>query len=249
AHAQSLNWMKTAIIGGTGVQRLPGWSLQAEHALPNGVFLYEGSLNGEPALLLPRHSKGHTTPPHRIPHARHVRLLKEQGVQAVLATAAVGSLRPDWRAGTLVILSDFLDFTREVNTLYHDEVVHTDFTEPFSPLLRRALLQAAQQLQIPVQPEGVYVCAPGPRYETPAEIRMFRLLGGDVIGMTVAPEAILCREAGIHYAAVAVVTNLGAGLSGQPLTHEEVTEVMQRATETIAQLFTHTLRALRATPL
>lgn len=241
--------MKIAIIGGTGVQSLPGWVLQAEHALLDGVYLYEGSLNGEPALLLPRHSKGHKTPPHRIPHARHVRLLKEQGVQAVLATAAVGSLRTDWGAGTIVILSDFLDFTREVNTLYHDEVVHTDFTTPFSPMLRDALIQASQRLRIPVQPEGVYVCASGPRYETPAEIRMFRMLGGDVIGMTVVPEAILCREAGIHYAGVSIVTNLGAGLSEHPLTHDEVTQVMQQATETIAQLFTHTLRILRATPL
>lgn len=241
--------MKTAIIGGTGVQSLPGWTLQAEHTDNNGVFLYEGSLHGEPALLLPRHSKGHKIPPHRIPHARHVRLLKEHSVQSVLATAAVGSLRTDWTPGTLVILSDFLDFMREVNTLYHDTVVHTDFTEPFSPLVRDALLKAADRLGIPVQREGVYVCAPGPRYETPAEIRMFRMLGGDVIGMTVAPEAILCREAGIHYAAVAIVTNLGAGLSGQPLTHEEVTEVMHGATETIARLFAETLRLLKATPL
>jgi 5'-methylthioadenosine phosphorylase len=241
--------MKTAIIGGTGVQSLPGWTLQAEHAYDDGVFLYEGRLHGEPALLLPRHSKGHKTPPHRIPHARHVRVLKEHGVQSVLATAAVGSLRTDWTPATLVILSDFLDFMREVNTLYHDTVVHTDFTEPFSPLLRDALLKAADRLGIPVQREGVYVCAPGPRYETPAEIRMFRMLGGDVIGMTVVPEAVLCREAGIHYAAVAVVTNLGAGLSGQPLTHEEVAEVMQGATETIARLFAETLRLLKATPL
>jgi 5'-methylthioadenosine phosphorylase len=67
--------------------------------------------------------------------------------------------------------------------------------------------------------------------------------------MTVVPEAVLCREAGIHYAAVAVATNLGAGLSGQPLTHEEVAEVMQGATETIARLFAETLRLLKATPL
>lgn len=241
--------MKTAIIGGTGVQSLPSWTLQAEHAFEEGVYLYEGSLGGESALLLPRHSKGHKTPPHRIPHARHVRLLKEQGVQAVLATAAVGSLRTDWAPGTLVVLSDFLDFMRKVNTLYHDTVVHTDFTEPFSPLLREALLRAAEQVGLSVQSGGVYVCAPGPRYETPAEISMFRMLGGDVIGMTVAPEAILMREAGIHYAAVAIVTNLGAGLSGQPLTHEEVEQVMQGATESIARLFAATLRLLRATPL
>lgn len=212
-------------------------------------MLYEGTLAGNPVFLLPRHGRGHKLPPHRIPHALHVRLLKEHGVQAVLSTSAVGSLRPDWQAGTLVVLSDFLDFTRTVNTLFDSEVVHTDFSQPFSPLLREALLHSAQAHSIPVQTEGVYVCAPGPRYETPAEIRMFRMLGGDVIGMTVAPEAILCREAGIHYASVSVVTNLGTGLSAEPLAHEEVAEVMRNATETLSKLFAGAIAQLTATPL
>ncbi|MEN3002431.1 MAG: MTAP family purine nucleoside phosphorylase [Armatimonadota bacterium] len=241
--------MKTAIIGGTGVQQLPGFERLHEHMLAGEVCLLEGRLDGCPVLLLPRHGRGHRVPPHQIDHRRHVQLLKEQGVQAVLATAAVGSLRPDWTPGTLVVLSDFLDFTRTVHTLFDREVVHTDFSEPFSPLLRRVLLETAQELGLSMQPEGVYVCAPGPRYETPAEIRMFRLLGGDVIGMTVVPEAILCREAGIHYAAVAVVTNLGTGLSDKPLSHTEVTEVMATATQTLASLFAGVLRKLQAVPL
>ena len=241
--------MKAAIIGGTGVQQLPGFDLQHEHGVAEDTYLLEGTLEGYPVLLLPRHRKGHRVPPHQIDHRRHVQLLRELGVQAVLATAAVGSLRADWTPGTLVILSDFLDFTRTVYTLFDHEVVHTDFSQPFSPLLRNALLQTASESHIPVQSEGVYVCAPGPRYETPAEIRMFRMLGGDVIGMTVVPEAILCREAGIHYAAVAVVTNLGTGLSQQPLSHAEVTEVMATATQTIACLFAGALRRLQAVPL
>lgn len=241
--------MRAAIIGGTGVQQLPGFEMQHEHVLTGDVYLLEGRLEGRPVLLLPRHSKGHRIPPHQIDHRRHVLLLKGQGVQAVLATAAVGSLRPDWTPGTLVVLSDFLDFTRTVHTLFDHEVVHTDFSQPFSPLLRDALLESARELGLDVQPEGVYVCAPGPRYETPAEIRMFRMLGGDVIGMTVVPEAILCREAGIHYAAVAVVTNLGTGLSQQPLSHEEVTEVMATAAHTIARLFAATLQRIQAVAL
>ncbi len=241
--------MKAAIIGGTGVQQLPGFVLQREHVLTDDTYLLEGKLEGCPVLLLPRHGKGHRVPPHRIDHRRHVQHLREQGVQAVLATAAVGSLRPDWTPGTLIVLSDFLDFTRTVHTLFDQEVAHTDFSQPFSPLLREALLESAHALHLNIQPEGVYVCAPGPRYETPAEIRMFRLLGGDVIGMTVVPEAILCREAGIHYAAVAVVTNLGTGLSDQPLSHAEVTEVMTSATHTIARLFARTLHRLQAVPL
>lgn len=241
--------MLVAIIGGTGVQSLPGWSLTAEHTVGSHLVLYEGHLAGNPVLLLPRHGRGHKLPPHRIPHALHVRLLKERGVQAVLSTSAVGSLRPDWGAGTLVVLSDFLDFMRTIHTLYEEEVVHTDFSQPFSPLLREAILHSARKHAIPIQPTGVYVCATGPRYETPAEIRMFRMLGGDVIGMTVVPEAILFREAGIHYASVSVVTNLGTGLSQSPLSHEEVTEVMRSATETLARLFAGAIARLRATPL
>ncbi len=241
--------MKAAIIGGTGVQQLPGFELQQELVLADEAHLFSGRLAGCPVLLLPRHSKGHRVPPHQIDHRRHVQILKEQGVQAVLATAAVGSLRPDWTPGTLVVLSDFLDFTRTIYTLYDHEVMHTDFSEPFSPLLRTALLEAARELGITLQPEGVYVCAPGPRYETPAEIRMFRMLGGDVIGMTVVPEAVLCREAGIHYAAVAVVSNLGTGLSEKPLSHAEVTEVMATAVPILARLFAGTLLRLQAVPL
>ncbi|MFQ3610991.1 MAG: MTAP family purine nucleoside phosphorylase [Fimbriimonadales bacterium] len=241
--------MKIALIGGSGVQQLPGFSLVREGVSEKGISYYEGNLGEHPVLLLPRHSKGHTVPPHRIDHAGHIRFLKEQGVQAVFATAAVGSLRPDWTPGTLVVLNDFLDFMRSVYTLYDTEVVHTDFTHPFSPLLREALLQSAHAQEIAVQPTGVYVCAPGPRYETPAEIRMFRLLGGDVVGMTVAPEAVMCREAGIHYACVSIVTNLGTGLSDQPLSHEEVVEVVGRATQQIAQLFLGAIERLRATPM
>ncbi len=241
--------MKFALIGGTGVQQLPGLVVRHEHQTETGISLYEGELVGHPVLLLPRHGKGHKVPPHAIPHVLHIRTLQQMGVQAVFATAAVGSLRTDWKPGTLVVLSDFLDFMREVHTLYTDTVVHTDFSEPFSARLREALLQSAQAQGIEVKPEGVYVCAPGPRYETPAEIRMFRMLGGDVIGMTVVPEAVLCREAGIEYAAVAVVTNLGTGLSDQSLAHHEVEAVMRHATSLLARLFAGAVAHLRSSSL
>lgn len=219
------------------MEQVEGFVLQKEWEPEAGVLLLEGSWESEPVLLMPRHGRAHQIPPHRLDHERHVRTLQRLGVEAVFATAAVGSLRSDWGPGTLVVLSDFLDFTRRIYTLYDQEVIHTDFNEPFSPRLRQALLAASHGEQIPVQPEGVYVSAPGPRYETPAEVRMFRLLGGDVIGMTVAPEAILFKEAGIPYAAVAVVTNLGTGLSLQPLAHEEVTQVVQCAQEQLMRLF------------
>lgn len=236
--------MRVAIIGGTGMQQVSGFTLLKETEPVPGTILFEGTLHGVPLMMLPRHAKGHRVPPHQIDHKRHVSVLQQLRVTHAFATAAVGSLRTDWDTGTLIILSDFLDFTRNVHTLFDEEVRHTDFTHPFSPAMRKALQLAAIEENIPVQSQGVYVCAPGPRYETPAEIRMYRILGGDVIGMTVSPEAILCREAGIEYAAIAAVTNLGSGLSENPLSHDEVTEAMGYMQQKIALLFTRAIAKL-----
>jgi 5'-methylthioadenosine phosphorylase len=236
--------MRVAIIGGTGMQQVSGFTLLQEIEPVAEITLFEGTLHGVPLVLLPRHAKGHRVPPHQIDHKQHVSVLQQLGVTHVFATAAVGSLHTDWDTGTLVILSDFLDFTREVHTLFNDEVRHTDFTHPFSLTMRKALQLSALEENIPIQSQGVYVCAPGPRYETPAEIRMYRMLGGDVIGMTVSPEAILCREAGIEYAAIAAVTNLGSGLSESPLGHGEVTEAMSFMQEKIALLFARAIEKL-----
>ena len=113
--------------------------------------------------------------------------------------------------------------------MFDEEVVHTDFTHPFDPHLRKALIEAAAEVGANIEPQGVYVCTNGPRYETPHEIKVYQQLGGDVIGMTAATEAILMREAGVPYACLAVVTNPAAGIGENPLTHEEVVEEMQRA--------------------
>lgn len=236
--------MRVAMIGGTGMQQVSGFTLLKETEPVTGTVLFEGTLHGVPLMVLPRHAKGHRVPPHQIDHRRHVSVLQQLGVTHAFATAAVGSLRTDWNTGTLVILSDFLDFTREVHTLFDEGVRHTDFTHPFSPAMRKALQLAAMEENIPIQSQGVYVCAPGPRYETPAEIRMYRMLGGDVIGMTISPEAILCREAGIEYAAIAAVTNLGSGLSENPLSHDEVTEAMGYMQPKIALLFARAIQKL-----
>lgn len=106
-------------------------------------------------------------------------------------------------------------------------VVHTDVSEPYCPELREALRLGAGAAGVPVHDGGSYVCTSGPRFETPAEIRMFRQLGADVVGMTNVPEVVLARELGMCYGLIAVVTNYAAGISRQPLTHHEVVEVMR----------------------
>jgi len=221
-----------AIIGGTGVgERLLQYGGTALHVpTPSGVL--RGRLvefEGVWLLLTSRHSAGHKVPPHRVAYAALAHGLAQVGAKFCLATAAVGCLRPAWKPGTLVACSDFLDFTNRNLTLFDREVVHRDFTDPFSPRSRAAMVEAAGALGIPIEPKGVYMGLNGPRYETPQEIRTFAGLGADLVGMTASSEAILLREAGIDYGCLAIVTNLAAGISETPLSHDEVVEEMQRS--------------------
>ncbi len=104
--------------------------------------------------------------------------------------------------------------------------VHLDYTTPYCPSLRAALSAAARHLQIELADRAVYLCTNGPRFETPAEIRMYRQWGADLVGMTNVPEVVLAREAELCYAAVAIATNDAAGVTGHTLTHGEVEEMM-----------------------
>lgn len=162
------------------------------------------------------------------------------GVRRVLATAAVGSINEAMNPGDFVIIDQFIDFTKaRVQTFFDDGeqgVVHVDVTEPYCPELRAALIEIGQEMGLSLHKSGTYFCVEGPRYETAAEIRAARILGGDVVGMTNIPEAVLAREAGLCYATIAMVTNMGAGMTNRPLSHDEVVEVMARNTKNVRQL-------------
>jgi 5'-methylthioadenosine phosphorylase len=191
-----------------------------------------GKLRGKEIVFLARHGSGHRVPPHHINYRANIAALHQIGVRAVLATTAVGGLRAGLTTGDLVLLDDLIDFTRDRTgkTFFDGEgdspVVHTDFTFPYSLELRETVRAAAQALGIPIHSNGTYLCNDGPRYETPAEVRLFASWGADVVGMTGVPEATLAREAGLHYAGISLVTNLAAGLAPEPLTHAEVETAM-----------------------
>ncbi len=242
-----------AIIGGTGVYALPG-AEERERAIrtPYGeaavteVPLPEG---GE-LVFAARHGRGHAVPPHRLPARALLWGLKEIGVTAILATSAVGSVREEIPPGTLALLGDFIDFTKARPTTFHDGpgVVHQNVSDAYCPNLRLALRRSAAAQDIALHPEDVvYVCTEGPRFETPAEIRAYRMLGGDVVGMTQVPEAVLAAELGICYAAVALVTNLAAGVQGARPSHEEVLELMAAQGRTLSNLLLGAVRDLGPT--
>jgi 5'-methylthioadenosine phosphorylase len=202
--------------------------------------------------FLPRHGLSHGVAPHNVNHRANIDALAGMGVRFVFSTAAVGSLKLEIEPGDIVVPDDFIDLRGGGATTFFDagKVVHTDFSHPFDLRARELLLESCNRETAPaplrrsiIHPTGVYVCASGPRYETPAEVRCYAALGGDVVGMTVAPEAILAREAGLGYASICVATNYGTGLSPSPLSHSEVEQIMAMRRPMVASVLVRTVRA------
>lgn len=154
---------------------------------------------------------------HDLGHVVHpVRTACASGVHTVVLTNAAGGLRADMRVGQPVLLSDHLNLTGR-SPLVGARFV--DMVDAYSPRLREVARSIDPELA-----DGVYAGLPGPQYETPAEIRMLRTLGADLVGMSTVHETIAAREAGAEVLGVSLVTNLAAGMTGQPLSHAEVLE-------------------------
>jgi len=204
--------------------------------------------DGLELIFLARHGVGHTLPPHLINHRANIAALRDLQVEAIFATTAVGSLQKEIAPGDFVLLDDFLDLTKGAVVTFFEtpgQVRHVDFSEPYDPGLRKVLLET-RDTNLPVHPRGTYLCVSGPRYETPAEVRLFARWGADVVGMTGAPEAILCREAGLRYAGVSLATNYGTGLMSEAvLSHADVEAQMASRREALAAWL---LRAVHAEP-
>ncbi|MDP3058046.1 MAG: S-methyl-5'-thioadenosine phosphorylase, partial [bacterium] len=183
-----------------------------------------------------------------INYRANIAAMKQLGVGYILATTAVGSINKLLAPGTLVLSDQILDFTRTRASTFFEGgergVTHVDFTYPYCPSLRKAVLTASSICFVPVTDGGSYVCFEGPRYESAGEIKMFALLGGDVVGMTAMPEAALAREAEICYVGISMVTNYAAGLSTSPLSHYEVLECMAQNSLSIVKLLTQAIEVI-----
>ena len=204
--------IKIGLIGGSGLgQALTDGAEGRRHAVetpfgrPSGEII-ETTVEGVPALLLGRHGPGHRLNPSAVPYRANLFALKKLGCTHVLASGAVGSLREDYRPRDLVVPDQIIDKTmRRPGTFYESAAVHVEMAEPFCPVLRKLLLEAAGDAT--VHDGGTYVCMEGPAFSTRAESLMHRLWGGDLIGMTAMPEAKLAREAELPYAQVSLVTD------------------------------------------
>ncbi len=162
------------------------------------------------------------------PVVHGVRTAAAAGCRAIVLTNGCGGLNTVWQPGTPVLISDHINLTA---TSPLEGATFIDLTDLYSPRLRALCKEVEGSLD-----EGVYVQFPGPHYETPAEIGMVRAIGGDLVGMSTVLEAIAAREAGMEVLGISLVTNLAAGLSGEPLNHEEVLEAGRSAATRMGRL-------------
>lgn len=169
-----------------------------------------------------------------------VRAIATWGVARVVITNAAGGVNLAYKPGDLMLIVDHINLSgRNPLIGMNDDAVgprFLDLTRAYDPTMTDVLRQAALQAEVALR-EGVYCALSGPTYETPAEIRMLRVLGADAVGMSTVPETIALRHMGVRVAAVSCITNAGAGITGQELSHQEVKEVADAAASRLIKLF------------
>ncbi|MGH8482607.1 MAG: S-methyl-5'-thioinosine phosphorylase [Nevskiaceae bacterium] len=217
-----------AVIGGTGMNQWPGLSVQRVQPVgtPYGEAsapLTYGRIGGIDVIFLPRHGEGHRIPPHLINYRANIRALKDAGARAVIAIAAVGGIARSMRPAAVAVPDDVIDYTwgREHTFADGAALQHVDFSAPYAPALRRALLAGAKRAGVKLVDGGTMGVTQGPRLESPAEIARLRRDGCAMVGMTGMPEAALAAELELDYAALAVSVNWAAGLGSGDI-HGEI---------------------------
>jgi len=165
-----------------------------------------------------------------------IEMLKGAGIETLILTNAAGSLKPEMRPGSLMLISDHINFSG-MNPLIgqHGDENFVPMTNAYDPELRQRFRTAAEDNRIALH-EGVYCWYSGPSFETPAEIRMFQVIGGSAVGMSTAPETILARRFGLKVAAISVITNLAAGIEHASPSHEETKREGARAAADLQKL-------------
>lgn len=240
-----------AVIGGSGLYALLDDATDHQIDTPYGptsdpVTIAE--VAGRTVTFLPRHGRRHQHPPHRIPYRANLWALRELGVGQILAPCAVGGLRPDLGAGSFIVPDQLIDRTRtRIQTFYDTGAVHVSFADPYCPVGRTTVLSTAGTQRLPVTDGGTMVVIEGPRFSTRAESQWYAAAGATCVNMTGHPEAVLARELALCYTAIALVTDLDAGVAGESgVTQEEVFRVFAENTERMRTLLLAALAALPA---
>ncbi len=223
---------------------LPGWP--ATSAPGHAGRLLLGHLDGVPAVCLQGRLHMYEGHSERLV-VEPVLLMRRLGAEVIVLSNAAGGIRVDWPAGTLMLITDHLNLTgRSALTGANDDALgprFPDLVNAWSPRLNELMRRAAADEGVTLE-EGVYAGLIGPTYETPAEVRMLRTLGADAVGMSTVLEAIAARWAGAEVVGVSLVTNPGAGITGEPLSHEEVLAAAEEAGSRFQALIRNFVRRL-----
>jgi len=248
--------VKIGIIGGSGLDKLQILqdAVDKEVETPFGrpsSPLKIGKINGRDVVLLARHGREHQFPPTQINYRANIWALKEEGCTHILATTACGSLREDIDRGDLVILDQFIDFTRHRSITFYESFekgpVHTPMAMPFNERLRKSLVDAANELSLKNHERGTVITIEGPRFSTKAESKMFQSWGADVINMSIAPEAILANEIGIPYAAAAMSTDYDCWKEGEEVVSwEQILDIFHKNAEKVTRLLVKSIEKIGA---
>lgn len=237
--------MEIAIIGGTGLSELSGFSLEESHNIdtPYGGTsspILAGHLKQTPVCFLARHGNPHRIPPHRINYRANIWALKSLGIKKIVAVNAVGGIAAHMGPAHINIPNQIVDYTYRRNGSFCDDEsampMHIDFTYPFDECIRNILIAKAEKLQLDFSSDGVYACSEGPRLETAAEINRFEKDGCDLVGMTAMPEAALAREKEITYASICLVVNKAAGKSDSVITMKEIEQALKAGMRSVHAL-------------
>lgn len=233
------------IIGGSGLSQYPGLEIdenrdiETAYGMPSAA-LKMGRLNGRQVVFLPRHGDNHHIAPHRVNYRANIDALKQLGVTYILAVAAVGGIGSQYGPGTLVVPDQIIDYTHGREQSFFSDAFsadkHIDFTSPYHPAVRDAILEVGRKLEFNLLDGGTYGAVQGPRLETAAEIRRMARDGCDLVGMTGMPEAYLAKEAGIHYATLAVVANWAAGITEAELSMAEIEQTLATGLDNVRAL-------------
>ena len=247
--------MRIGIIGGSGLddpnifESTRDLELDTPYGPPNST-LRQGKIGGKDVVLLARHGRSHTATPTNVNYRANIHALKAVGCAAVLATTAVGSLRQEIHRGDLVILDQFIDFTRRrVPTFYErfepHNPAHTPMADPFSEPLRELLIAACRGHGYRFHERGTVVTIEGPRFSTRAESNMFRAFGADVINMSIATECALAAEAGLPYAAVAMSTDYDCWKTDEPpVNWQEIVTIFNENAERVTNVLVDVIKVM-----
>lgn len=246
--------MKIGIIGGTGLEdpkileEAKEQIVETPYGNPSSSIIV-GKIKGVDVCILSRHGKKHEIPPSQINNRANIYALKQLGCTHVLATTAAGSLKEEIKRGDFVILDQFIDFTRHRQITFHEYFasgpIHVSLADPFSEYLREKLIGACQETNMSFHEKGCVITIEGPRFSTRAESELFRQWKADVVNMSTAPEAILSREAGIEYAAIAMSTDYDCWKRDEePVSIEGILKVISQNAENVKKVLLKTIELM-----